>query len=174
MILIIHHISEEPNKTSDKQTTASELSSETSSLIYRKLPVISHSSSFADIIEDQNSSQSFEPSSVIQPSHTYNLRSRPLASSQSQRTRSTSSSLSALVRQHAQSRSTTDTETRSSLQSPLSIIPTSGFETSHTVHSYPRSIQIIGDIETPSLLSNPNTADLPYHTLDETFKTSNS
>ena len=72
-----------------------------------------------------------------------------------------------MVLQQAQARSTTDTETRSSPQSPLSFIPTSGFETSHTVHSYPRSIQIIGDIETPSLLSNPNTADLPYHTLDE-------
>ena len=67
---MIHIFSEESNKTSDKRTTASELSSETFSLIYPKLPVISHSSTSTDITEDQTSSQSFEPSSVIQPSHT--------------------------------------------------------------------------------------------------------
>ena len=53
------------------------------------------------------------------------------------------------------------------MQSPLSFIPTSGFETSHTIHSYPRSIQVFGDIENTSSLSNPNISDLPFHTLDK-------
>ena len=117
------YISEESNKTSDKVPTDSELSSETFSFIYPKICVTSYSSSSVNITEDQPSSQSFEPSSVIHPTHTYNLRSRQIVSSQSQRTRSTSSSISALLRQHAQPRSSTDTETRSSLQISLSFIP---------------------------------------------------
>ena len=86
----------------------------------------------------------------------------------SSRTRSTSSSISALLRQHAQANPSTFENLSSSLSDiPLSLRRSSGSETSFTVHSYPISNHVIGDQESVSFLGAIKTADLPYHKLEE-------
>ena len=123
-------------------------------------------------------------SSQIIP-HSSNLRSRPLQTTPSSLARSTSSSISALLRQHAQPRSYTPEKLPSSLSLSLSLSLSfylsfsdiqlslrlsSVIETSSTVHSYPKSTHLFGDEESTISLSGKNTANLPYHTPEQTSR----
>ena len=101
----------------------------------------------------------------------YELRWRPIQTLSSSSTRSTSNSISALLRQHAQPNSSTSEKLPSSLSDlSIELRPSSGIETSFTVHSYPRSTHLTGDQESVSSLSSINPSDLPYHALEQTSR----
>ena len=99
--------------------------------------------------------------------HSNNLRSRPIQTSSSSRRRSTSISISAVLSRNAQPNSSTSENLSSFLfHNPFSM-KSSGIETSCTVHSNSSSTHLIWDLEAVFSLSAINTADLPYHTLEE-------
>ena len=86
----------------------------------------------------------------------------------SSRTRPTSSSISALLRQHPQPNNSTSEDLSPSFwHIPLSLRHSSSIETSFTVHSYPRYTHLIGEQESVSFLGAINAADVPYHKLEE-------
>ena len=88
--------------------------------------------------------------------------------SSSSSSRSTSSSVSALLRQQAQHISSISEYLPASLyDSSFSLRPYSGFETSFTFLSYPISTHLIGDQESVASLSVINPTDLAYHTLEQ-------
>ena len=90
-----------------------------------------------------------------------------MQSSSSSPTRSIQNSISAVLCQHAQPKSSTSETSPSSVSDiPLSLGPSSGIQTSFTVHSYPRSTHLSGDDNSVSSLSAVNTVDLPYHMLE--------
>ena len=69
--------------------------------------------------------------------------------------------------QHAQPNSSTAQNLPSFCSDiPISLTPSSGIETSFTVHSYPRSTHFFGDQESVSSSSATNPTDFPYHTLE--------
>ena len=108
--------------------------------------------------------------------HPHNLRSRPIQTSSSSCTRSTSRSISPILRQHAQPNSSTPENLLFSIfDVPLPLRRSSDIQTLFTVHSYPKSSHLVADQESLSSLlfsslSATNTADLPYHTLEENSK----
>ena len=98
----------------------------------------------------------------------HNLRSRLLQTSSSLRTRSTTNSISASLRQHAQPHSSTSETIPSFLSDiPLSLRLSFGTETSCTVHSHQRSTHMIGDKGSVSSLSAKSNADYLNYTLDK-------
>ena len=100
--------------------------------------------------------------------HSYTLQSSPIQTSFSSRTRSTSVSTSAFLRQQAQPDSSTSENLPSSLSNnSIQRRPSSGVGTSFTVHSNTKSTHLLGDQESVSSLSGINTVDLPNHTLEE-------
>ena len=86
-------------------------------------------------------------------------------------TRSTTSSIFALLDQHAQPKSFISENLLCSLAViPLSLRFTSGNETSLTILQYPRSTHLTRDPESVYSLCVLDTADLPYQTLEENFR----
>ena len=144
--------------------TASDFGSQTFSLLYPKLSSSLYSTSSVDDIltcESEKLSNIASNSSSQPVTHSYNLRSRPIQTSSPSSTRSTPSSISAILRQHAQPNSSTSENLPSSLSDiPISLRPSSGMESSFTVHSYPRSTPLIGDQESVFSLSTSNSNDL--------------
>ena len=101
------------------------------------------------------------------------FRSKPRHTSSSCSTRLTSSSISALLRRHAQPNSSTSEDLPAFFcDSPISLKPYCGIETSFIVHSYSRCTQSIGDQESVSTLSAIDLTDLLYHTLKENSRPS--
>ena len=79
--------------------------------------------------------------------------------------------LAAMFRQHVQLDSlTSEIPLPSFPDIPISLRPSSGVETSSTVHLYLVSIHIIGDPESVGPLSVFDTTQLPYHSLDKKSK----
>ena len=96
------------------------------------------------------------------------MRSRPIQTSSSASTWSTSTSIFPLLLQHAQPPSSNSQTLPSSLfDIPPPLRPSSAIETSFTNHTYPRPTHSIGSQESVSSLSAFITADLTYHTKRE-------
>ena len=88
--------------------------------------------------------------------------------SSSSGTRSTTCSISALFREHAQLNSSTSQNCPSPLPDyALSLIPLSGNETLFTVHPYRTPTDLVGEQESVSSLIANNTADLLYPTFQK-------
>ena len=112
---------------------------------------------------------------LTSPSWTINLScnviSRPIQSSSSSRTGSTSTSICASFSHCIQPNSSTPENFSSSLSdTPISLRPFSGNEASFTVHSYQISTHLKRDQESVSPLGAFNVAELPYHSLDKNFR----
>ena len=141
--------------------TASDFSSETFSLLNPNLSTSLYStSSVADILnsETKNASSTISTSSPQTVTDSYKLRLRSIQTSSSSSTKSTSGSISALLRQQEQPNSSYSGNLPSSLSViPISLRPSSGIETSFTFLSYPRSTQFVGDQDAVAFLSAVNT-----------------
>ena len=112
--------------------------------------------------ESKNSSINRPTSSSQLVCHSYNLRSKWIEKLSSSSTRSTSNSISALLRHHARPNSSTSENHRSSLSDiPISLKLSSGNDNSFTIHSYPRYHNLTGGQESVSSLSAFNPTDLP-------------
>ena len=151
--------------------TASDLRSETIFALYPKLSSsLFSTSSIYDYLNCgfEDSLIFFLTSSSQKVTPSNKLRSRPTQSSSYSRARTTSSSISALLPQHVQPRSSTSGNSLSCLSGiQFSLKPSTGMETSFTVHSNPRSNHLTEDGETVSSLSAINAFDFPYHSLDD-------
>ena len=98
----------------------------------------------------------------------YSLGSKTIQWSCSPRTRSTSSSIFALLRQHSQPQSSASENIPQSLfDILLSTRHSFGIETSFSFRSYPKATHLVCDQKSISLLSAINTAELPYHSEEE-------
>ena len=91
----------------------------------------------------------------------------PILSLSFSRTRSTSISICALLRQRVQPISSTENDLPSLSDVPLLLRPSSGVESFFTVHSKLRSTHFDANCKTVSSLSANNTTELPYQLLDE-------
>ena len=99
------------------------------------------------------------------------MRSKPIQTLSSCSTRSTSSSISALLRQHGRPNSSTCENFPPSLsETPISRRHSSSIETSFIVHSFLGSTHLVGDQEPNSSLSAIISTVLPYLTLGENSK----
>ena len=89
----------------------------------------------------------------------------------SSRTRSTSTSISTMLRPLSQTHSSTSEKLPPSLSDiPLSSRLSSEIETSFTVHSYARSTAVIGDQQTVSALGAFNNAELSCQALNDNLR----
>ena len=151
--------------------TASDSSSETFSLLYPKVISVFHSTSSVDgflSCESEDSTNNLLWSSFRTVAHSYNLGWRPIQTSSSSHIRWTSSSFSAILRQHSESHSSIWKNLPSPLSDmPFSLRPFSDNENSFTVQSNSKSTHLIGDQETFSSLSATNTTDIPYYSLHD-------
>ena len=147
--------------------TYTDFTFETFTLLYLKLSSSLFSTFSADgFLNSSFITSTFPPKK--QP-FSYYSRSRAIQTSSFSRTRSTSRSISALLRQHAQLYSST-----SDSFLPLSVIfqpslrPSFGIELFFTVPSYKRSCYLLGDQESVSSLSSFIIAQLAYRSPDKT------
>ena len=98
--------------------------------------------------------------------HSFKLTSTPIQSSSSSCTRSTSSSISAMMLHHAQSQFFAfGSASVSRPVNPLSLRPSSGIKTSFLVLSYPKSAHLIEDQESVPSPSAIKAAELAYQWL---------
>ena len=139
-------------------------------VLYPKTSSSSCSTSSVDDIrncQSKISSNNTSTSSSQRVTPFYDLRSKLKQTYSSSGKRSTSSSISSFLRQHAQPKSSTSENLPSCLSDiPISLRPSSGIEV-FTFHSYPRSTHLIGNHESVSPLSVFNPTDLQYHKLEE-------
>ena len=148
--------------------TASDNSSETFSLLNPKLSWNTYSTSSVENIPKYEPKNATSTSRSQPVTHSYILRSSPIQTSSSSSTRSTIGSISALFCEHAKPHSSSSENLPSSLSgNPISLRPSSGIESSFTVHLYPISTHLVGDQESVSSLSAINPTHLPYRTLEE-------